>query len=325
VREFRVGVELLMDTGRRLDEICQLPLQCLDPDTDGNDVLVYTDYKANRADRRRPIAASTAALIRDQEQRTRERLPDSSDQQLALLPAKQRNPHGSRAIRATTLPQAHRQWVDGLPAPRLPDGTVFPGNTSFRTPTDTATPSGTPTPALPWTFCATSWATGRPKPRRSTNRITEKRTREAVDQLATYQYDGTGQHLAREVTQLLDSERNRRGIGQVAVPFGVCAEPSNVEAGGPACPTACDASAAATSAPAPRTIPDSASTSTGSSLTPNASSPPPTSKTGPARRPRPATPRSPRAATWCVASSPTWPTSPQRSKPSTTRVTACGR
>jgi hypothetical protein len=35
---------------------------------------------------------------------------------------------------------------------------------------------------------------------------------------------------------LLDSEHIRRSIGEVAVPFGVCAEPSNVKAGGTACP-----------------------------------------------------------------------------------------
>ncbi|WP_020578931.1 hypothetical protein [Actinopolymorpha alba] len=34
-RAARVAVELLMDTGRRPDEVCQLPLDCLDKDADG--------------------------------------------------------------------------------------------------------------------------------------------------------------------------------------------------------------------------------------------------------------------------------------------------
>ena len=34
----------------------------------------------------------------------------------------------------------------------------------------------------------------------------------------------------------MDSEHARRAVGQVAVPFGICAEPSNVKAGGGACP-----------------------------------------------------------------------------------------
>ncbi|MGW0885671.1 hypothetical protein [Streptomyces sp. NPDC002671] len=35
---------------------------------------------------------------------------------------------------------------------------------------------------------------------------------------------------------LLDHEHTRMRIGQVAVPFGICAEPSNVKASGHACP-----------------------------------------------------------------------------------------
>jgi RimJ/RimL family protein N-acetyltransferase len=38
------------------------------------------------------------------------------------------------------------------------------------------------------------------------------------------------------VTSVLDAERTRRAIGAVVVPFGTCSEPSNVAAGGGACP-----------------------------------------------------------------------------------------
>lgn len=37
-------------------------------------------------------------------------------------------------------------------------------------------------------------------------------------------------------TTVLDAERTRRAIGSVHVPFGICSEPSNVAAGGGACP-----------------------------------------------------------------------------------------
>jgi integrase len=67
-REMRVAVELLMDTGRRPDEVCQLPLACLDQDERGP-VLIYTDFKTNHADRRLPISTATAELIRGQQQR----------------------------------------------------------------------------------------------------------------------------------------------------------------------------------------------------------------------------------------------------------------
>lgn len=40
----------------------------------------------------------------------------------------------------------------------------------------------------------------------------------------------------REARALLESEHARYAVGEVAVPYGVCAEPSNVKAGGNACP-----------------------------------------------------------------------------------------
>jgi integrase len=110
-REFRTAVELLMDTGRRPNEICQLPLHCLERDADGRDVLIYTDFKANRLDRRLPIAAGTAQLIREQQQRVRERFPGIPDKDLVLLPAKSLNPHGGKSINAATLSEVHRKWT----------------------------------------------------------------------------------------------------------------------------------------------------------------------------------------------------------------------
>lgn len=67
-------------------------------------------------------------------------------------------------------------------------------------------------------------------------RVTEKRTRRAVDRLVTLQFDRHGGQLWDQAKALLDHAHARMRIGQVAVPFGVCAEPSNVKAGGHACP-----------------------------------------------------------------------------------------
>jgi hypothetical protein len=50
------------------------------------------------------------------------------------------------------------------------------------------------------------------------------------------QFDRHGSRIWRDVKTLLDSEHARRAVGEVVVPFGVCAEPSNVAAGGHACP-----------------------------------------------------------------------------------------
>ena len=66
--------------------------------------------------------------------------------------------------------------------------------------------------------------------------ITAKRTRAAVDALAAFQFDRNGNRVWRQARALLDSEHQRLAVGQVAVPFGACSEPSNVQAGGGACP-----------------------------------------------------------------------------------------
>ena len=50
------------------------------------------------------------------------------------------------------------------------------------------------------------------------------------------QFDRHGNRTWQQAKALLDSEHVRRAVGEVAVPFGVCAEPSNVKAGGQACP-----------------------------------------------------------------------------------------
>jgi hypothetical protein len=47
---------------------------------------------------------------------------------------------------------------------------------------------------------------------------------------------GTATGSGGKAKALLDSEHARRAVGEVVVPFGVCAEPSNVKAGGHACP-----------------------------------------------------------------------------------------
>ncbi|HEY6495423.1 MAG TPA: hypothetical protein VIZ43_19260, partial [Trebonia sp.] len=67
-------------------------------------------------------------------------------------------------------------------------------------------------------------------------RITENRLRAAVDKVARHQLNAAGQRVFTSIAGLLAVEHARMRVGQVAVPFGVCTEPSNVKAGGHACP-----------------------------------------------------------------------------------------
>ena len=50
------------------------------------------------------------------------------------------------------------------------------------------------------------------------------------------QFDRNGNRVWGQAQALLDSEHTRRAVGEVAVPYGRCSEPSNVAAGGHDCP-----------------------------------------------------------------------------------------
>jgi hypothetical protein len=67
-------------------------------------------------------------------------------------------------------------------------------------------------------------------------RVTAKRKRRAQQLLGPLQIDLRGRLTRPRSHSLADSEVMREEIAQVAVPFGRCTEPSNVKAGGHACP-----------------------------------------------------------------------------------------
>lgn len=85
-REIRVAVRLLMDTGRRPDEICRLPWDCLERGADGKHLLIWANHKEHRLGRRLPIGDATAAVIREQQRQVRDRFPDTPMGELLLLP-----------------------------------------------------------------------------------------------------------------------------------------------------------------------------------------------------------------------------------------------
>jgi hypothetical protein len=70
----------------------------------------------------------------------------------------------------------------------------------------------------------------------SPERIGEDRRRDAVDKVTALSFDQHGNRIWRDAHTLLDSERARYAVGEIAVPYGRCTEPSNVQAGGGACP-----------------------------------------------------------------------------------------
>jgi hypothetical protein len=105
-------------------------------------------------------------------------------------------------------------WVAAL-TPFSVDGMVVAASTTLLADSRTGRRGG----LLPWTLL-----------------VGETRRRQAVDKVAVMQFDRHGNRTWQQAKALLDSEHVHRAVGEVAVPCGVCAEPSNVKAGGQACP-----------------------------------------------------------------------------------------
>jgi integrase len=246
-REVRVAVELLMDTGRRPEEIASLMLDCLETDPDGKPVLIYDNHKAHRKDRRLPIAAATAAVITAQQERTRARFPGTPDSQLRLIPAPARNPAGRRPVADSWVSACHRAWADALPDIAVPtvvdDGgrqvtKMLPFSKERIIPrayrhtyAQRHADAGVDVTVLQELMDHRHVFTTQ-----GYYRVGAERRREAVDRVTAMQFDRHGNRVWRQAGTLLASERQRRAVGEVAVPYGGCSEPSNVAADGCDCP-----------------------------------------------------------------------------------------
>jgi len=227
---------LLMDTGRRPAEILRLPLDCLTRDPDGAAVLVYDNHKRDRRERRLPISQATAAVITTQQQRVRERFPDTPLAELVLLPSPHANPAGAKSLSGGLLDLRHRDWVDQLPVLRRADGTEFDRAKivpyAYRhTYAQRHADAGIAVDVLSQLLDHRTLEVTR-----RYYRVGEQRRRAAVDTVTAHSFDRHGNRLWRDAHTLLDSEHARYAVGDVAVPYGRCTEPSNVKAGGGACP-----------------------------------------------------------------------------------------
>ena len=234
--ETRTGIELAIDTGRRPEEICDLALDCLTRDDDGLAVLIFDNHKANRLGRRLPIAETTAQVIVSQQVRVAARFPATPPSELKLLPTDRRNPDGRHAITAFSLAFAHREWVTRLPALTTSDGTPFDRRRvmlyAYRhSYAQRHADAGVPIDVLCELMDHRKLDTTT-----GYYRVGETRRRQAVERVATLAFDRRGYRVWLQAQTLLDSEHARLALGEVAVPYGVCTEPSNVKAGGGACP-----------------------------------------------------------------------------------------
>jgi len=240
----RAMVELQARVGRRTGELCALGWDCVSSEEVLDEagqlraapVLVHDMPKVAVRRYRLPIDGEAAAIIARQQALTRARYPDTPIPQLALFPALARNPRGVKTRSVVTFRECFRAWVDALPTLVDPAGQPF--DRSVVTPyslrhtyAQRHADSGTPVEVL-----AALMGHRRLTTTQAYYRVNHDRKRKAVDLLASLQIDRHGERTRPTVERLLDSEAVRDGVGQVAVPFGVCREPTNVRAQGQACP-----------------------------------------------------------------------------------------
>jgi integrase len=233
---------LLKGSGRRVGEVASLHLECLDVDEHGKDVLVYDNHKAARMGRRLPLADSAlVAAVRAQQSWVRSRFPAAAPEQLWLLPRPHKNADGSNHIDTGLINAWFRSWMTAIPrvdaGPLDHDGSPVAFDRSAIQPH-----------ALRHTYAQTMADQGvAPSVLRdlmdhrslSTTlgyyRVGDARKRAAMELLARHTIDNRG--LTRPVDAVASrAGRLREHLSWVAVPMGKCSEPTNVRAGGGACP-----------------------------------------------------------------------------------------
>ena len=231
----RTAYIVLRDTGRRPDEVCRLRLDCLSED-DG-DVLIWDNFKRRRFNRRLPITPATADAIRDWRQK-RAQLVLRPASAVCLFPARgssggrdSSTPHLSTADLSTAL----RIWVRSIPELHSDttgkDGKPLPFDRSRIYPyafrhsyAQRHADAGVDVDVLKelMDHRSVDTTTGYYK-------VTIKRKREAVNSIRHLVIDRAGEPAPAPSATVYE-------LRSVAVPFGNCIEPSNVKAGGQACP-----------------------------------------------------------------------------------------
>lgn len=231
---FTCYLTLLRDAGRRPGETAALRSDCLSYDKNGQATLLWHNEKGRRRGRRLPIWEETAQTleawfaIRD-----RHVAGAPAGQQEWLFPtfrARARDKH----LKTTWFNKRLRDWIDDqlpdLPGPHTGSG----AGTAFRK-TDVFAY------AFRHAYCQRLADAGVPQEtlrrlmdHRSADTtaqyytVTNARKRKAIESVKRLSFDTRGAHAP--VSEELYS------MAAVAVPFGNCTEPTNIKAGGKACP-----------------------------------------------------------------------------------------
>ena len=225
---FLTAYIVLRDTGRRTLEVASLRTDCLTQDAAGP-VLIYDNHKARRLGRRLPILQSTADTINEWIE-VRRTIPTASQEY--LFPG---TTIVEKHLSSSSLSSAIRTWVRGLQTLNSDEvdsnGDPVPFDRSKIHPyafrhsyAQRHADNGTPVDVLRLLMDHNSIQTTGGYYTISADR--KRSAIETVGQLAIDRH-GTPAPLTASTAYQMRS---------VAVPFGNCIEPSNVKAGGKACP-----------------------------------------------------------------------------------------
>lgn len=249
--------KLAVGTGRRPGELTDLPLDgCLDYNVHRDEhgverrypVLVHDMPKVGIVGYRLPVSTDVAAVIEGQQRLVLAAHQNTDSSCLPLFPAPHNNPDGVRAVETWQIAVKLRNWVEGLPALRAPekheDGRAAGSDTGHEFPRNKVYPYAQ---RHTWAQDHADGGTtlevlqdllghGKPTTTQGYYSITYSRRREAVTRLSRLQLSNSGSLVAAGLRVLETEEGLRAQVGSVAVPFGMCVEPTNVQAGGHSCP-----------------------------------------------------------------------------------------
>ena len=240
--DMRALVEVEADIGRRPEEACALRAVCLTTSESVNQasgemeshwLLVHDMPKVGVVNHKLAIADATARIILEQQQRVKARYPGTPLKELALFPRVGKNADGTISLGSSRFGRVVRSWVAALPQLLGPGGVEFPRELvvpyAFRhSYAQRHADAGVPLDVL-----AHMMGHRRLETTRGYYTVSKSRMREAVALATAMQLNHRGE---RVLMQLLDEDLDRYGVGQVAVPFGLCTEPSNVKSHNQSCP-----------------------------------------------------------------------------------------
>src|SRR5664280_1407236 len=179
---------------------------------------------------------ATAAVITAQQSRVQQRFPATPAGELKLLPSPRRNPDGRRPMTIAMLGDGNRRWVDTLGPLHSRDGAEFDKSKIVPYAYRHSYAQRHADAGVGIDVLAELLDHRNLNVTRTYYRVGEDRRRAAVDTVTAMSFDRHGNRVWREAAALLDSEHARYAVGEIAVPYGRCTEPSNVAAGGGACP-----------------------------------------------------------------------------------------